>query len=110
MQQKNRGGDVRAVRVAEGEGSIQSIGGPRFGNEMGEFGRSASDVGLVEQTFADAPEEARHCAFEHVPARRKERRPWRNLPSKRNEVVLAAARAMEKENRREVGSAPGSKR
>src|SRR5579871_2571128 len=69
---------------------------------MGEFGRPAADVGLVEHTFADAPEEAGHCAFEHVAARRDERRLWRHIPSEGNEGVLAAAGPMEEEEGRKA--------
>src|ERR1700678_3357889 len=99
MQQKNGPGDVRAVRVAQSQGLIQSIGPARFSDETGEFARSAPHIVLVEQTFAKAPEEAGHIPFEHVPARGEERRARRDLAAKRHEVGLVAARAMEKENR-----------
>src|ERR1700733_9964170 len=101
MQQEDGRGDVRAVRVAQRQRLIQSIGAARFSNETGEFTRSAPHILLVEQTLAKAPEEARHSAFEHIPARGEERRPRRDLAAKRHEVGLVATGAMEKENRRQ---------
>jgi hypothetical protein len=101
MQQENGRGDVRAVRVAQRQRLIQSVGATRFSNETGKFARSEPHILLVEQTLANAPEEARHGAFEHIPARGEERGCRRDLAAKRHEVVLVTARAVEKENRRE---------
>src|ERR1700729_1303802 len=102
MQQENGRCDVRAVRVAQRQGLSEAIGAARLSDETGEFGRPAPHIVLVEQALAKTSEEAWPVAFEHVAARREERRPRRNLTTKRHKVGLVATRAMEKKKRREA--------
>jgi len=102
MQHENRRGDVRAVRVAQCERLGEAVGAPRLGDETAQLGRPAPHVVLVEQTLAEAAEEARHAVLEHVPPRRKQRRSRRDLAAERQEVGLVAARAMQKQNWRKA--------
>ncbi len=78
----------------------ETVDAARFSDEIGELAGAAAHIVFVKQTFAKAPEEARHGAFEHIPARGEERRSRRDLAAERHEVVLVAACAMKKENRR----------
>src|ERR1700722_7569706 len=100
MQQENGRCDVRAVRVAQRQGLSDAIGAARLTDEIGELTRPAAHIILVEQTLAKASEEARHIAFEHVAARREERRPRRNRATKRDKIGFVAARSMKQEKRR----------
>src|SRR5277367_3019117 len=102
MHEQNGRGDVRAIRIAQRHRLSEAIGVAGLGDEMAKLARPAADVVLVEQAFAIALEEARHVAFEHVPARRDERRPGGDLAAERQHVGFVAARSMEKENRRKA--------
>src|ERR1700722_11359706 len=108
MQQENGRCDVRAVRVAQRQGLSDAIGAARLTDEIGELTRPAAHIILVEQTLAKASEEARHIAFEHVAARREERRPRRNRATKRDKIGFVAARSMKQEKRRTRSSCPRS--
>ena len=97
---QHRGGDVGAVGEAERDRRGEVIGPARLGDEAGEFAGPADDVRLVEHAFAQPTEEPRHAVFEHVAARRHQRRAGRQHAADVDQVVLVAAGAVQQQERR----------
>ena len=62
---------------------------------------------FVEDAFGETAEEARHAAFQHLAARRKQSRFWRDHVAQADQVVFVAAGAVQQQERRRVAVRTG---
>jgi len=70
-QQHHCCSDVRAVRIADGDGGFEAISSACGFDEIRELFGTPFDVGLVEDALPQPAKEARHATFKHFAARRK---------------------------------------
>ena len=61
---------------------------------------AATDIILVEHSFSEPAEEARHAVLQHLAARRQQRRSRRNGAAQRQQVAFVTAGAVQQEQRR----------
>src|SRR5436190_17795592 len=64
--------------------------------------RTREHVLFVENAFGEPAEEARHSMLQHLAARRKQRRSWRNHFAERDQVVFVATCAVQDQQRTPV--------
>ncbi len=98
-KQQNGGGDIGAIGKTYGDGGRQIIFSPRGLDEIGKIVGAFRHIGLVEDTFGESAEEARHAVLQHRAARRNQRPSRRQRAAQRNEIILVAAGAVQQEQR-----------
>jgi hypothetical protein len=98
-KQEQTGGNVCAIRVADGEQvlSIKVIVLGRQLDELGKLVRATDEVFLIKNSWRQPAEEARHTVFQHLAARAQQGRLGIERVADPDEVGFVSAGAMQKE-------------
>jgi hypothetical protein len=72
----------------------------RYPHEVGKLIDPQPEIVLVEDPFAEPPEETRHAVLQHSAAYRQHGGARREVVPKRQQIVLVAARAVQQQQRR----------
>jgi hypothetical protein len=99
-EQKHGGGDVGAVRVADGNDLPEIMAFALVFDEFGELMRAFDEVDFIKNSGCDPAKEAELSVFNNLTARAEQRRAGADQFPKRDEIVFVPAGAVEQQERR----------